>query len=409
MSAPGARARDGAAPLHPVVRATGWVSFFTDLGSELIYPLLPDFITHTLGASRRTFGLIEGLAEGVPSLARFWSGALADRARSRKGLIFAGYLLSSAVKPFIGLARAADVVLGLRVLDRLGKGIRGAPRDAVVADFAEGQRGRAFGFQRAMDHAGAVGGGLAGFLLLRAAHLDLRWAIGLSAIPGLFALLTIVLFVHDDPARRPPVARPAETGAGDAAPGRLVLGRAFGLYAVAASLFALANSSDAFLILRAREMGLPLLLAPLAWALLHVVKSVTSLWGGALSDRIGRRPVLLFGWMLYAGVYGSFALFEGAWASWVLFAAYGVFFGATEGVAKAYVADIVPAASRGRAFGLLGMLEGLLLIPTSLAVGWLWDATGSGRLPLALESLFALAAAAWLGVACRPPRRRAAT
>ena len=195
LKAPGST--PGPAGLHPVVRATGWVSFFTDLGSELIYPLLPDFVTRTLGASRRTFGLIEGLAEGLPALLRLWSGALADRAASRKGLVFAGYLISSCVKPFIGMAHTAATVLGLRVFDRVGKGIRTAPRDAIVADFAGDRRGRAFGFQRAMDHAGAVGGGLLGFALLRLLHLDLRWAIGLSAIPGLLALVTILLFVHD--------------------------------------------------------------------------------------------------------------------------------------------------------------------------------------------------------------------
>jgi len=149
------------------------------------------------------------------------------------------------------------------------------------------------------------------------------------------------------------------------------------------------------------------IITPLAWALLHVVKSVTSLWGGSLSDRVGRRPVLLFGWTLYALVYAAFAWASGTAAAWGLFAAYGVFFGATEGVAKAYVADLVPAAARGRAFGLLGMLEGLLLIPTSVAIGWLWDATGSGRVPLAIEAGLALVAAAWLGVAFRPGRRAA--
>ncbi|MHB8080315.1 MAG: MFS transporter [Candidatus Krumholzibacteriia bacterium] len=404
--APAAHTAAPAPPLHPVIRATGWVSFFTDLGSELIYPLLPDFVTVTLHASRRTFGLIEGLAEGMPSIVKLWSGALADRARSRKGLIFAGYLLSSVVKPFIGMAQTAGGVLGLRLIDKIGQGVRGAPRDAVVADFAGGQRGRAFGYQRAMDHAGAVAGGLVGFLLLRVVGVDLRLAIMLSAIPGLLALLVIALFVRDDPARRDARAHARAHAAGGPASARLPLSREFRCYLVAAVLFALANSSDAFLILRAREMGLPLLLAPLAWALLHVVKSVTSLWGGVLSDRVGRRPVLLAGWVLYALVYGAFAWLTAVWAAWLLFAAYGVFFGATEGVAKAFVADLVPSAARGRAFGLLGLCEGLALIPTSFAIGWLWDATGSGRAPLAIEAALALLAAGWLALACRGTRAR---
>ena len=386
-------------PLHPVVKATGWVSFFTDLGSEIIYPLLPEFVTGQLGASKKVFGLIEGLAEGVPALVRYFAGALADRAKSRKGLILAGYALSSAVKPFIGLAKAASLalapflVLVLRVLDKAGKGIRGAPRDALVAHFAGESRGRAFGYQRAMDHAGAMGGGLIAFFLVARLGLDLPWAIAAAAIPGLLAVLTIVFFVHDLPGRAG--SRPSPE-AGPAAP---PLGRPFRLYLAAAVLFALANSSDTFLLLRAKELGMAVLYAPLAWALLHLVKAVTSFAGGKLSDRVGRRPLLLGGWFLYAAVRAGFAGSTGAWAAWVLFAAYGLFFGLTEGVAKAYVADLVPAGARGRAYGILGMAEGLLLIPTSLATGWLWDRTGSGRIPLLANAGFALAAALWLWLA----------
>jgi MFS family permease len=386
-------------PLHPVIKATGWVSFFTDLGSEIIYPLLPEFVTGQLGASKKVFGLIEGLAEGVPALIRYFAGALADRAKSRKGLILAGYAISSAVKPLIGLAKAASLalapflVLVLRVLDKVGKGIRGAPRDALVADLAGEARGRAFGYQRAMDHAGAVGGGLVAFFLIAQLRLDIPWAIAAAAVPGILAVLTIAFFVHDRPDR-------AEARlAAEAAPVSPALGRPFRLYLVAAVLFALANSSDAFLLLRAKELGLAVLYAPLAWALLHVVKTATSYAGGKLSDRVGRRPLLLGGWFLYAAVYAGFAGASGAWAAWVLFAAYGLFFGLTESVAKAYVADLVPKGARGRAYGLLGMAEGLLLIPTSLATGWLWDSTGSGRIPLLVNAGFALAAALWLWLA----------
>lgn len=390
-------------PLHPVVKAAGWVSFFTDLGSEIVYPLLPEFVTGQLGASKKVFGLIEGLAEGVPALVRYFSGATADRVKSRKGLILAGYALSSAVKPFIGLAKAASLaaapflVLVLRVLDRVGKGIRTAPRDALVADFAGESRGRAFGFQRAMDHAGAMGGGLVAFFLIARLGLDLPWAIAAAAVPGLLAVLAVALFIHDRDGRG---AARAAAGARPPAP---PLGRPFRIYLVAAVLFALANSSDAFLLLRAKELGLPVLYAPLAWALLHVVKTATSYSGGKLSDRAGRRPLLLGGWLLYAAVYAGFAGASGTWAAWGLFAAYGLFFGLTEGVAKAFVADLVPEGARGRAYGLLGMVEGLLLIPSSLLTGWLWDATGSGRMPLALNAGFALAAALWLGLARAKP------
>jgi MFS family permease len=390
-------------PLHPVVRATGWVSFFTDLGSEIIYPLLPEFVTTTLGAPKAVFGLIEGLAEGTPALVKYLSGALSDRVANRKWLVLAGYGLSSAVKPLIGLAKftslavAPYLVLVLRVTDKLGKGIRGAPRDALVADYSEGQQGRAFGFQRAMDHAGAVGGGLVAFALVGLLGLDISRVILLSVIPGALSLLVIALFVREKPghasraAARPTSAPPPLT-------------REFRTYAVAAVLFALANSSDAFLLIRAKEMGLAVALFPLVWALLHVVKAVTSLVGGRLSDRLGRRPLLIGGWVLYGLVYVGFAAFDTPLAVWILFPVYGMFYGATEGAAKAFVADLVPAGSRGRAFGVLGMLEGLMLIPTGLAVGWLWDVRGSGELALALEAGIALTAALWLAFAVRPAR-----
>ncbi|MCX7934631.1 MAG: MFS transporter, partial [Planctomycetota bacterium] len=295
----------------------------------------------------------------------------------------------------LGLALAPWAVLVLRALDKIGKGVRGAPRDAVLADYSEGMQGKAFGYQRALDHAGAMAGGVAAYALLQWLQLDLAWSIGLSIVPGLCSVLAIILFVHDQPERRP---QPAAAAA-DQPP----LCRAFWLYAVAASLFALANSSDAFLLLRAHEMGMPVAMLPLAWSLLHVVKSGTSFLGGALSDRWGRKPLLMAGWLLYAAVYAIFAQASGVAAAWLLFAAYGVFFGATEGVGKALVADLVPAGSRGRAFGILGMLEGSLLIPTSLLTGFLWDLTGSGVVPLSLNALCAMAAAAWLFAAVSVP------
>jgi MFS family permease len=333
---------------------------------------------------------------------KYFSGAWADRVRNRKWLILAGYAVSSAAKPFIGLTKFAALalapflVLFLRILDKIGKGVRGAPRDAIVADYSEGMQGRAFGYQRAMDHAGAVGGGLASFALLSLLGLDITWVIALSVVPGILTILVILLFVHDKPDRAP------KTAAGTAA--NEPFGQTYRMYLVAAVLFALANSSDAFLLLRAKEMGMAIMYLPLAWSLLHVVKTVTSLAGGIVSDRIGRRPVLLFGWLLYAAVYASFASLQGVGAVWLLFAVYGVFFGATEGVAKAFVADLVPKGSRGRAFGLLGMLEGLMLIPASLAAGWLWDYTGNGHVPLMLNAMFAIAAAVWLVLFVRPTK-----
>jgi MFS family permease len=395
-------------PLHPVVKATGFVSFFTDLGSEMIYPLLPILITVEMGATKALFGLIEGIAEGLPPIIGWFSGILADRVKDRKWLILGGYSLSSVAKPLIGTARFVSqalgpwVILALRVVDKIGKGIRGSPRNALVADYAETERGRAFGFQRAMDHAGAVGGGLAAWFFISQMGLSIWWVFAIAVVPGLLTILTIVFFIKEKQDRRAAVSK-SLTGQ-VMAPG---FGRRYYTYLVAVALFALANSSDAFLILRAREMGLAVGLLPLTWAVLHVSKAVTSYYGGGMSDRVGRKPMLVGGWLLYAAVYSGFAWLNDAWMVWPLFVVYGLFFGMTEGVAKAYVADLVPAGARGRAFGLLGMIEGICLVATSVAVGWLWDEEGAGNLPLSLGAVFALAAAAWMMFAVKGGKAKA--
>ncbi|HAK96541.1 MAG TPA: MFS transporter [Planctomycetes bacterium] len=387
-------------PLHPTVKATGWVSFFTDMGSELIYAVLPFLIIDSIKASRAFLGLIEGLAEATPAFLRLVAGTLSDRARNRVWLIFSGYLASTAVKPFIALAFSQWHVLLLRFLDRIGKGIRSAPRDALVADLAPGpQRGRAFGFQRAMDHMGAVLGGVSAFVLLNWLGLSIAWAIAASAIPGIASVLVIALFVRDVPGRAARISAPRPP-----LEGLRALPRVYYAYLAAAALFALANSSDVFLLLRARDMGIAVQIVPLLWALLHVVKTAASYVCGGLSDRVGRKPVLVSGWILYGLVYIAFGFMQSAGAAWALFALYGVFFGATEGVAKAFVADLVPAEKRGTAFGLLGMAEGLLVLPASLLCGALWDATSTAKLSLVLGGAFALAAALVLLALVRAPR-----
>ena len=379
--------------LSSVVRATGVVSFFTDMGSEIIYPLMPMFLRQ-LGASRMMIGWIEGLAEGLPAVIKLFSGALSDRVRNRKWLMLAGYGISTVTKPFIGLTHAAGQVLGLRVLDRVGKGIRGAPRDALVADHTDPAiRGHAFGYQRAMDHAGAVAGGLIGFALLAVLGLTLRHAIVWALIPGALAVLAILLFVHDKPDRQARAgARPNPLR------GLARLPRTYFLYVAGASLFAMGNSSDAFLLLRSREVGVSVTVIPLLWSFLHVVKSATSLWGGKLSDRAGRMPLLVTGWVLYGLVYLGFALCNAAVQVWVLFACYGLFFGLTEGASRAVIADLVPEGMRGTAFGFWGMVEGVLLVASSVLTGWLWDRTGSATLPLALCGALSLLGALSVGI-----------
>ena len=402
--APGPAARP---KLHPVVRATGFVSFFTDMGSEIIYPILPVFLS-LLGASRAMIGSIEGLAEGFPAVIKLFAGALSDRVRNRKWLVLTGYALSTLFKPLIALARTPFFVLGIRLVDRLGKGIRTSPRDALVADYTDKSiRGYAFGFQRGMDHAGALFGGLIGFALLTWFGSDLpsmRKAIGWSFVPGVLSVLTILLFIREKPDRVP-----------KAVPARVInpfhglkqMPRAYFLYVAAASLFAIANSSDAFLLLRARDMGVTVVLIPLLWSCLHLVKSVTSVWGGALSDRIGRRPVLVSGWVLYGLVYAGFALSATRWGVWGLFLLYGLFYGLTEGAGRAVIADLVPEGLRGTAFGFWGLMEGLLLIAASIVTGVLWDRTGSATVPLLLCSALALVAALFLAFSPRPGRATA--
>lgn len=383
--------------LSPVVKATGFVSFFTDMGSEIIYPILPIFLTQ-LGASRAMIGAIEGMAEGLPSLIKLFSGALADRVKNRKWLVLTGYALSTLFKPMIALARSSVFVLVIRLVDRVGKGIRTAPRDALVADHTDkSSRGHAFGFQRGMDHAGALVGGLIGFALLWWLGSDmpaLRKAIAWSFIPGILSVLTILFFVRDRPDRQP--ARTVRVTNPFA--GIRQLPRSYFIYIAIGSVFALANSSDAFLLLRARDMGVSVMYVPLLWSFLHLIKSGTSVWGGKLSDRIGRRPVLVTGWALYALVYIGFALSSSSWAVVGLFLAYGFFYGLTEGAGRAVIADLIPEGMRGTAFGFWGMLEGILLVIASLLTGWLWDRTGAATLPLLFCGAMSLCAAVFLAI-----------
>jgi len=380
-----------------VVIAAGWVSFFTDLGSELIYPLIPIFLTVDLSASRAFLGLIEGLAEGVPAIIRWLVGGISDRVRNRKWIIFTGYAISSATKPLIGLSATAMQALAFRLIDRVGKGIRSAPRDALVADLSSANsQGYAFGFQRMMDHFGAMFGGLVSFILVGVFAFTLRNAIILSAIPGIIVLALIVLFVRDKPSRLAKRTSAWESLSLRGFP------HAFYLYLVSAVIFAFANSSDAFLLLRSYELGVAVGFVPLLWVVLHLVKAVTSLWGGRLSDKVGRKPILIFGWTLYSIVYFLFAFATGKWTPWALFALYGFFYGATEGTAKALVTDLVKEERRGTAFGILGTLEGVVFIFASVIAGALWDITGSARFPLMLSAILSLFATLWLALFVKP-------
>jgi MFS family permease len=368
------------------VMALAAVSFLTDVSSEMIYPLLPVFLTTVLGANASFIGAIEGAAETTAALLKLASGWWSDRARKRKPLVLLGYAIASAMRPLVALATSASQVLVIRVADRVGKGIRNAPRDALIAESVDPSiRGRAFGFHRAADHAGGVLGPLIAFAVLTYHVAELRTVFWLAAIPGIMSVLVVAFGVRDIPR---PTASPS-TSAPDL---RQPLGSAFWRVLAVIFLFTLGNSTDAFLLLRANQLGVPVALAPILWAALHVVKSVASTPGGALSDRIGRRPTLIMGWMLYAAVYLGFARATTAWQAWALFAVYGVFFGLTEGSERALVADLVGPERRGTAFGWYNLAIGLGALPASLLFGFVWDHAGAGT-AFVMGASLALAAA----------------
>ena len=384
------------------VIALGVVSFFTDFSSEMIYPLLPLFLSTVLGGSVSAIGAIEGAAESTAALLKLASGWWSDRVRRRKPLVVGGYALAAFARPLVALAFSPLQVLAIRLTDRVGKGIRTSPRDALIADSVDpAVRGRAFGFHRASDHAGAVVGPLVAFALLQWGGFSLRSLFLAAAIPGLAAVAVLVLAVREVP--RAPAARSVAVHPGETPPrlGAPLPGRFWAVLG-AILVFTLGNSTDAFLLLRAAQLGVPAALVPILWAMLHVVKSASSTPGGALSDALGRKPLIVAGWLLYAGVYFAFGRATDPWQAWVLFAVYGVFFGLTEGSEKALVADLVPAARRGTAFGWYNLAVGLAALPGSLLFGALWDWRGPST---AFTFGAVLALAASLGMAAAAPAR----
>ena len=375
------------------------MSLLTDASSEMIYPLLPSFLTGTLRAAPAFVGLLEGIAESVASVLKVVSGRVSDRLRRRKPLIVAGYALSSLARPLVAVASAPWHVLVVRVSDRIGKGLRGAPRDALLAEVTPREElGRAFGYQRAMDHAGAVVGPLLASAILLV-WPDVRLVFALAAVPALASVLVLVLGVHDVAA----VSAPAPSVT-PLAPALHVPTPGLGRLLFVIALFTLGNSSDAFLLLRAQEAGVALPLIPLLWAAHHVVKSATSTAGGALSDRIGRRATIAAGWGLYACAYAGLGLATRAWQVWALFAVYGFHHALTEGPERAMVAEMAPGERRGRAFGLYHAVTGALLLPASLLTGALWQAVSPAAALLTGAALALAAAAAMLAVVRDPAR-----
>jgi MFS family permease len=356
---------------RPIV-ALGWVSFLTDVSAEMIYPLLPSFLTKSLRAGPAALGLIEGVAETTASLAKVGSGVWSDRVRRRKPLVAAGYVIAAVARPLVGFARVWGQVLAIRFADRVGKGIRTSPRDALVADLVPRERrARAFGLQRAMDNAGALVGPLVAALLLKLA-LEERTVFLLAAIPGFAAVLVLLLAVPD--VRRQPGTAAPTPEAAPSPPGPLP--RSFWRVIAVFALFTLGNSTDAFLLLRAEDSGVPLWQLPLLWSFFNAVKAVTGVPGGALADRAGRVPAIALGWLVYAAAYAGFAFVSGPAGVWALFALYALFFGLTEGSERALVADLVGERLRGRAYGYFHAAIGIAALPASVLFGLLWKELG---------------------------------
>ena len=342
------------------------VSLLTDLSSEMIYPLLPFFLTGVLGAGPAILGVIEGIAESTSSLLKLASGWWSDRIGRRKVLVLIGYGIASVMRPLIALTTAPWQVLVIRFSDRVGKGIRTAPRDALIAEsVAPEQRGTAFGYHRAADHAGAVLGPVVAASILLLLPGRYRLVFALAAVPALLSMIVLAARVRETAAGAPPKAEEFRGFAG--------LGKRFYAFLAVVLVFTLGNATDAFLLLRAQQTGVPLALVPILWAAFHVSKMLWNIVGGRLADRIGPRPAIVAGWLVYAATYAGFAVVNASWQVWALFAVYGLFYGLTEAPEKALVAATAPPGQRGAAFGAYHFSVGLAALPASVLFGVLWE------------------------------------
>jgi MFS family permease len=388
--------------LNPNVFFLGIVSLLTDVSSEMIFTLVPLFLFNVLSIGTPIIGLVGGLPESADAIFRIFSGWLSDRMGKRKPLAILGYSISTAAKPFMYLASSWGAVLAVRFSDRVGKGIRTSPRDALVADsVSAGERGRGFGLHRAMDTFGAfLGLAIAAVIIYQVQGGELalslktyQWLVVVGVVPAVLAVLVLLFFVRE---RRQSSA--GNTGSQASFKNIGGFDTRFKLFLAIMAAFTLGNSSDFFVILRAQNLGSPVLYVVLMLVVFNIAYTVTALPAGALSDRLGRRRVITLGWLIYALVYLGFALASELWQVWLLFAGYGVYYGVVEGAARAFVADLVPEEKRGTAYGLYHGVVGLALLPASLIAGWLWQAYspaapfyfGAGLAFLAMLGMMAL-------------------
>jgi MFS family permease len=351
--------------LRPQVILLGLVSLLNDSASEMIYPLLPVFLVSTLGATPLIVGIIEGSADALASVLKLVAGSVSDRMPRRKPLIVVGYFLAALSRGWIAVASRWPSVLAARLLDRTGKGIRSAPRDAMIADVTpEESRGKAFGFHRALDHTGAVVGPLLALLFLDALHLELRTIFWIAVVPGAIAVVLLLVFLREE--RR-------ERRRDDAAPAGGTPALRFWIALSAISLFSLANSSDVYLILQAHAAGVSTAMLPALWGAHHVIKALFSTSAGSRSDTSGRRKLLVAGWLSYAIIYFIFPFAHNTAFFFALFVAYAIPFTLSEGAERAWISDLVPAEIRGKSFGIYYLASGLFVLAGTALFGLLYE------------------------------------
>jgi MFS family permease len=360
------------------VWAVSLTSFFMDVSSEMVLNILPLFLANVLGIKTNIIGIIEGVAESTSSLVKLFSGWLSDRLGARKWLAVTGYGISALSKPFFYFANSWEMIAGVRWADRFGKGVRTAPRDALVADsIDEKDRGLAFGFHRAADTAGALLGLLIALLVVWLAQANtlglnaatFRLVVLISLLPAVLAVLSLALGAQD-----------VGVGVERTTPPKFAfrsLGKSFVIFMLIVSIFDLGNSSDAFLVLRAQERGLNVVGILGMLASFNLVYALISTPAGSLSDRVGRRRLIIGGWLVYALIYLGFGLAGAAWQVWILYVLYGLYYGLTYGTAKAMVADLVNAELRGTAYGTYNAVLGILDFPASVIAGVLWQGIGA--------------------------------
>ncbi|MFC2022286.1 MFS transporter [Chloroflexota bacterium] len=373
--------RDKILGLNPNVFFLGIVSLLTDVSSEMIFTLVPLFLRNVLRAPFVTVGLVGGLPESTDAIFRIFSGWLSDKIGRRKLLAVLGYSISTVAKPFMYLATSWGIVLSIRFTDRIGKGVRTSSRDALIADsVSAGERGRGFGLHRAMDTFGAVLGlAIAAIIIylvqdggIQLSLKSYQWLVLVGIIPAVLAVLVLLIFVGEKRKKHSPSSSSQH---GLSSPSlKAGFDTRFKVFLAVMAVFTLGNSSDFFIILRAQNLEAPLIQVVMMLVLFNATYAVTALPMGILSDRLGRRRVITLGWFIYALVYLGFALASSIWQVWLLFACYGIYYGVVEGVARAFVADLVTEEKRGTAYGLYHGVVGLTLLPASLIAGWMWDA-----------------------------------